>query len=596
MSGVLFEFEGQRGRQSMKKLVAWYRNCTINEQIRLALIILSVCTAVLLGACSFSISKYTIEKNYKESFAYNLRVSNQIADIQIENIIELSRNLLNNNYFMNDILNGGEEEGKYYSTARSHALERVCSSLTSQDIMIGELVVIDRMGRLYTTNFGEGRNYQSMDVWKNEWMPQIQKAKGKEVFFSYNILNPARTTAFSMGKQLNSPKTGETAGYLVVNIRKELLTEAFKPYDSGYKSLCCMVAGQDGTVTFLRGNEKYCQEIEEKYKEKGVVDDSYLTAELENQLTGWKIISAVKKTELSKEAYLIGGIILVVIFTVVLLGFFIAKHISEWIYRPLNKLEGIIEEVGEGSRNISEEFDTSEIGKIGTKFKMMVNHNLELREHLLSSQLKEREAELLLLQAQINPHFLYNTLDSLYCMAMIHEADDMAEMVEALSDTFRLSLNKGNKLILVKNELEHVRSYMRVQDFRYGERFTLDIRVEQEIENCYILKFILQPFVENAMYHGLEPKLGKGKILVTGKKDGDDLIFTIEDDGVGLQDISILEKGYGIRNVKERIALYYGDKYGVWFHSSPGDGTQVTIKIAAVYTKGEILNEKCSTH
>lgn len=582
----------------IKKIIGWYRNCTINEQIRLALIILSVCTAVLIGACSFSISKYTIEKNYKESFAYNLRVSNQIADIQIENIIELSRNLLNNNYFMNDILMGGENDGKYYSTARSHALESVCSALTSQDMMIGELVVIDKMGRLYsyTTNFGESRNYRSIDVWENEWMPQIQRAKGKEVFFSYNILNPERITSFSMGKQLNSPKTGETAGYLVVNIRKDLLTEAFKSYDSGYKSLCCMVAGQDGNVTFLRGNEKYCQEIEENYEKNKVVDESYLTAELENKITGWKIISAVKRSELSKEAYLIGGIILIVILIVVILGFFIAKHISEWIYRPLNKLEGIIEEVGEGSRNISEEFDTSEIGKIGTKFKMMVNHNLELREHLLSSQLKEREAEILLLQAQINPHFLYNTLDSLYCMAMIHEADDMAEMVEALSDTFRLSLNKGNKLILVKDELEHVCSYMRVQDFRYGERFSLDVQVEEEIKDCYILKFILQPFVENAMYHGLEPKLGNGKILVTGKKDGDDLVFTIEDDGIGIQDISVLEKGYGVRNVKERIALYYGEKYGVWFKSSPGDGTLVTIKIAAVYTKGEILNEKNSNH
>lgn len=582
----------------MKKIIGWYRKCTINEQIRLALILLSVCSAVLLGVCSFSISKYTIEKNYKESFTYNLRVSNQIADIQIENIVELSRNLLNNNYFMDDILKGGEEDGKYYSSARSHALESVCSTVTSQDMMIGEMVVIDGGGRLYsyTTNMGESRNYRSIDVWENEWMPQIQAAKGKEVFFSYNVLNPARTTTFSMGKQLNSPKNGEPAGYLIVNIRKELLTEAFKPYDSGYESLCCMVAGQDGTVTFLRGQDRYCQEVAEGYEKKGMVDGSYLTAELENDLTGWKIVSAVKKGELAREGYLIGGIILAVILVVVILSFLIAKHISEWIYRPLHKLEDIIEEVGEGSRNITEEFDKSEIGKIGTKFKTMVNHNLELREHLLSSQLKEREAELLLLQSQINPHFLYNTLDSLYCMAMIHEADDMAEMVEALSDTFRLSLNKGNKLILAKDELEHVRSYMRVQNFRYGERFSLDIQVEPEVESCYILKFILQPFVENAMYHGLEPKLGNGRILVTGKKTGDDLTFTVEDDGIGIHDISVLEKGYGVSNVRERIALYYGEGYGVWFKSSPGKGTIVTIKIAAVYTKGEILNEKSSAH
>jgi len=223
-----------------------------------------------------------------------------------------------------------------------------------------------------------------------------------------------------------------------------------------------------------------------------------------------------------------------------------------------------------------------------------VNHNLELREHLLSSQLKEREAELLLLQSQINPHFLYNTLDSLYCMAVIHDADDMADMVDALSKTFRLSLNNGNKLILVKDELEHVKSYMKVQNYRFGEKYSLCIHMGEQVENCYVLKFILQPFVENAMYHGLEPKMGKGTILVTGKKQEQDLIFTVEDDGVGISDLSLLEHGYGVRNVRERIQLYYGDGYGLQFESSPGQGTKVTIKISAVYTKGEISDEKGS--
>ena len=581
----------------MKKIIRWYQNCTINEQIRLALILLSVCSAAILGISSFGISKYTIEKNYQESFTYNLKISNQIADIQLENIIELSRNLLNNSFFMEDILgNTKEDSRKYFTSWETHGLESVCSTVTSQDMMIGEMVVIDRNGRLYSyaTNSGESRNYRSIDTVNNDWMPRIQEAMGKEVFWGYNVLNPDRISMFSMGKQMNSPKTGETMGYLIVNIRKELLTEAFRAYNSGYKSLCCMMIDPDeeGTIAFLRGKEEYCEEIQNAYAETKRIDRSYITAELENTITGWKMISAVKKSELFQENYLIGGLIFGVILAVVAAGFFIAKIISEWIYRPLHKLEGIIEEVGEGNRNITEELGENEIGKIGTKFKTMVNHNLELREHLLSSQLKERESELLLLQAQINPHFLYNTLDSLYCMAVIHEADDMAEMVEALSDTFRLSLNKGNKLILAKDELNHVRSYMKVQNFRYGERFHLDIQVDEAVESCYILKFILQPFVENAMYHGLEPKLGNGKIVVRGRKTGDNLEFTIEDDGVGISDVTVLEKGYGVSNVRERIALYYGEGYGVKFESLPGKGTKVYIKISAVYTKGEILNEK----
>lgn len=582
----------------MGRLMRWYQRMAIKEQIRFALILLCVCSAVILGALSFGVSKYTIEKNYKEVFTYNLKISNQIADIQMENLIELSRNLLNNTRFMGTLKESNESPGKYFSSAQSHVLESVCSSTTSQDMNIGEMVVMDRRGKLYSyaTNMGESRNYRTLEIADSDWLSQVEEAKGKEIFFGWNVFQPERESVFSMGKQINSPKNGEFLGYLIVNIRKELLQEAFKVYDKGYESLCCMaiVPGREREIAYLTGKDKYQEEIKSLYEDRGIVDKSYVTAELQNSITGWKMVSAVKKSELTRESLLIGCLICIIILLLVALSSGIARHISEWIYRPLHKLEGIIEEVGEGNRNITEEFDDSEIGRIGTKFKTMVNYNLELREHLLSSQLKEREAELLLLQSQINPHFLYNTLDSLYCMAVIHEADDMAEMVEALSKIFRLSLNKGNKLILAKDEVEHVCAYMKVQNFRYGERFALHVYVDEEVQSCYILKFILQPFVENAMYHGLEPKMGKGTITVTGKKTGDDLLFTVEDDGVGIADTSVLENGYGVRNVQERISMYYGEGYGVSFESGPSGGTKVTIKISAVYTKGEILDEKSS--
>lgn len=224
----------------------------------------------------------------------------------------------------------------------------------------------------------------------------------------------------------------------------------------------------------------------------------------------------------------------------------------------------------------------------------MVNNNLELRERLLSSELKERESELLLLQSQINPHFLYNTMDSLYCMAVIHEADDMAQMVDALSRTFRLSLNKGNKLIKVADEVAHIKSYMEVQNFRYNNRFELGLDIPGELDDVYILKFILQPFVENAMYHGLEPQIGKGSIQVGAVREEEKIIFTIVDDGVGIADLSVLEKGYGVRNVRERIALYYGEGYGVRFDSEPGVGTKVTVTVGLSYQEGVIANEKSS--
>ncbi|MFQ9510169.1 MAG: sensor histidine kinase, partial [Lachnospiraceae bacterium] len=266
-------------------------------------------------------------------------------------------------------------------------------------------------------------------------------------------------------------------------------------------------------------------------------------------------------------------------FGIIILCFGLARAISGKITSPLSLLEQTIQMVGEGKRHITEEFDDSEVGVIGRKFKEMVNNNLELSDRLLSSQLNEREAELLLLQSQINPHFLYNTLDSLYCMAMIHEDDQIAEMVLALSNTFKLSLNNGEKFITVEDSVQRIKEYMKIQNMRFLNRFELKLDISEEIRHEKIINFILQPFIENAMYHGLEPKVGKGSIQMSGWKEENKIIFTIEDDGVGISDLTVLEQGYGIQNVKERIHLIYGDTYGVSVESHVGIGTKITIII-----------------
>ena len=230
-------------------------------------------------------------------------------------------------------------------------------------------------------------------------------------------------------------------------------------------------------------------------------------------------------------------------------------------------------------RHITEEFDDSEVGQIGQKFKEMVNTNLELSEHLLSAKLNEREAELLLLQSQINPHFLYNTLDSLYCIAIIHGDDQIADMALALSNHFKLALNNGQKFCKVSDAIMQIQEYMKLQNIRFRDRFELELDVDKEIMEERILTFILQPFVENALYHGLEPKIGNGKIVVRGWREEENLIFTVADDGVGMEDISVLQTGYAIQNVWERIHLNYGDEYGFTAESGKGQGTKITITL-----------------
>lgn len=208
----------------------------------------------------------------------------------------------------------------------------------------------------------------------------------------------------------------------------------------------------------------------------------------------------------------------------------------------------------------------------------MTKENQKLNEQLIRLQLKEREAELRALQAQIKPHFLYNTLDSIYWMAVLQNNHDIAKMAISLSESFKLSLNNGKEFIPVAKELEHIQHYMTIQNMRHNNRFQYIQKVDPALMDKEILKLLLQPLVENAIYHGLEPKVGKGTVRLTGKIESGFITFTIEDDGVGMEDLEAIEKGYGLRNVRERLSLYYGVDSRFTISSEVNRGTRVEIR------------------
>jgi two-component system sensor histidine kinase YesM len=213
-----------------------------------------------------------------------------------------------------------------------------------------------------------------------------------------------------------------------------------------------------------------------------------------------------------------------------------------------------------------------------------------------------REAELRVLQAQIKPHFLYNTLDTIQWMAREHGADDVASLVAALTKLFRLGLSGGREIIPVRDELEHVRSYLTIQQARYEDAFDYEIDVPEELLTRGILKVVLQPMVENAIYHGIKERRGKGKLLIRGRLEGDALEFRVRDDGAGipgerLASLNALlassdvppearnrDSGFAIMNVNARIRLSAGSGYGVSIESVFGEWTEVILRMPSMET------------
>ena len=562
---------------------AW-RQLSIQNQIFLSMFLITLLGVGVLMNIVYKASVDAIEQNYRASYQSTLKNSSRVLDMNLKNIVDVGRSFLNDKSFQQILENGNKYGGSKFSSGDRTKLRKVANEMASQQVWVNYIVFTDLYGHVYQlNNINQGTYdfymyYADKDILKEDWVKAANEAKGREVFFKDSILAVGSKAGFCYAKYMINPSDGEGMGYMVVGLSQKLLGKSFVMGNEGFNSSNFMVLDEDGELIYFVGNEERETAIMEAFSnpEKNSL---YLFSSVTNYTTGWSIVNVVEKNELSEESKGIRLISFWVAGCVLVVGFIMARIISRTISQPLKQLENTIAQVGEGERHITEEFDYSEVGRIGQKFKEMVNTNLELSEHLMAVKLNEREAELLLLQSQINPHFLYNTLDSLYFVAIMHGDDQMAEMVEALSDNFKLALNNGNKYIKVADSVKWMQGYMKLQNMRYNNRFELFVDISREILQRETITFIFQPFIENAMYHGLEPKIGKGKISLRGWQEQNNMIFTIEDDGVGIDDMSRLENGYGVRNVIERIKLNYGEKYGVIFESSPGKGTKVTIVV-----------------
>lgn len=259
------------------------------------------------------------------------------------------------------------------------------------------------------------------------------------------------------------------------------------------------------------------------------------------------------------------------------------------IIHPLIELAGDVGNFHEGNYEIGTYSESpDEIGRLNNQFVSMSRYIQDLIEKVYKSQLREKEAQLKYLQSQINPHFLYNTLDSMRWMAVKQKQYDLAEQIEALSNLFKHALNEGKEYTTVEKEIRHLEDYLTIQKNRFGNRFRTRISVEKGNESCVVLNLILQPLVENAIVHGIEKKLGEGMIQIDIRREDNDLLYIVEDNGLGTDEDEIRHRlserkdthnALALDNINQRLKCTYGDQYGIWFESEIGKGTKVTARM-----------------
>ena len=489
--------------------------------------------------------------------------------------------------------------------------ERLASYIKARDD-ISSIILFRNDGDAVS---GDGTDPSRFSDYRNAaWYRDALEAEGKTVASTAYVQNlvPGRYSwVVSLSTEIFGDD-GSPAGVLLVDLKFNRIKELCESLVIGRKGYDFII-DKLGNYVFHPSQQLVYSEIKQEpitdirailNTEKPLLrikGRNYIAAE--SASTGWFVVSVSYDNDLVNGwpyVQMMNALVGLVLFIIVGL---VTNLITKGITKPLRQLQSVMQSVKTGEfRKAGELEATDEIRELAMEYDLMVGRIGELMEEIIREQDLKRMSDLKALQAQINPHFLYNTLDSIIWMGEMGKHAEVVKMTSALSRLFRISISKGSEIITLRDELEHVRSYLTIQEMRYKNKFRYLIDIPEDLLDHSVLKITLQPLVENAIYHGIRSVDYEGLIEIGGSRDGDSLILTVKDNGEGMnvQQLAMMlnstedtelkpdpqrREGTGIRNVHERIRLYFGPEYGLNYNRGVGKGTLINIRLPAEKSK-----------
>lgn len=402
-------------------------------------------------------------------------------------------------------------------------------------------------------------------------------------------------------------------GVLLVDMNYSSIEQLLKKANTGGNEEYVYLMDGDGEIIYhprqkliyaglyLENNGDLVGWEDGSYRETFQGEDRLITIKTVSY-TGWKIVSVIPNSVFNMGMYETKMFFAMLFILSIFIIIFLNQMVSSSIASPLEKLNESVKEWESGNMNPDIYIGGfTEVEHLGRTLKSTVEQIRKLMDDVLLEQEEKRKSELDALQSQINPHFLYNTLESITWMIEGERYEDAVFMISQLASLFRISLSKGRTIIRIEDEIKHATNYMNIQKIRYKNNFQVDFQIDKEILNCCTVKLIVQPLLENAIYYGVEGMDDEGEIHVRGYRDGDDVCIEVVDNGFGMSEDmveSLLKEnsrmprrgsGVGVINVHKRIQIRFGKRYGLEIESEPDEGTMVRIRLPYIEYSPEIL-------
>jgi two-component system sensor histidine kinase YesM len=538
-------------------------------------------------------------------------------------------------------------------------------SRTRKDISL--ILIIGAQDRVIT-HAPELELNSSVNIEQQGWYRAARESSGHAVVSSshvQNIIEGDYRWVITLSRTINDPETGQEKGVLLVDLNFSVINDLVNSISLGKKGYLFIV-DPEGRIVYHPRQELIYSDLEREYIDRVLAESggSFMVSDQKGSRiytistsdeTGWRTVGVNYAAELVQNRgtiqryYLYWGLICIAV------AIAVAVLISHTLSRPITRLRTSMQAVEQGDFDVSADVSArNEIGELAKDFNIMVSQIKDLMRRNAEEQEQKRRSELMALQNQITPHFLYNTLDSVVWMAEGKNYTNVVKTISALARLLRLSISRGDELISVRDEIEHIKSYLTIQKLRYRDKLDFSIEVEESVFELKTPKVILQPLVENAIYHGIKNKVGTGTVRVSGERTERSVMLRVIDDGVGMSEerrqhvlaelgetsassrpgqngngthpastapsaapgptapsadagrsrtftatgpsavarrgssAGVAEsKGHsrtrvGVRNVHERIQLYFGRAYGLGFAHNEEGGTVVTVTLPIV--------------
>jgi two-component system sensor histidine kinase YesM len=587
-------------------LKKWFRNQRIKRKINIIFIpLISIPLFILAYASNNVFTNSVIQKTIVNVASESQLIVTRIQEsiLNAENCANIITVNLNKVITANQALNKDDISNK--------TLVAQIENQLGMDLLffpdVEAVVFLDMNGQFYTSNNLMQEGLQT--AFHSNIMQQINKTSGENIWFTMEARDFLTTSkgvpVLTLGKKILNINTGDQLGSLILIIKESSFSAIYESaeQEQNKRRNYMIVDSQGQVISSLDKNELLkapaISAISSIWLNKKSVSNivkwqgqQFLISSAPFEKLNWKLVSQIPLSILTADTRKISWLIVGLGLFGIVFSFFGAEMLSRIIAKPLIRLTKTMLKVRDGDLKIYFDVNSSdEIGFLSSGFNKMLAQIRDLIDQVGTEQKQKRQYELALIQSQIKPHFLYNTLDLVYVLCSMNRVIEAKDATKALADFYRIALSGGREVISISEELDNVNDYLAIQKIRYTDVFDFSIEMDATILNSQILKLTIQPLVENAIYHGLKPKGSNGMLYITGSCTDQEILITVSDNGVGMEPEIIQglllntqksdgsHKSFGLFSVNERIKLYYGTEFGVTIHSKLGEGTAVVARL-----------------